>query len=430
MKNLAVLLVIALTFSSQLFAQLKTIEDSGKKPKWIGGVIKDYIIVVGTGKDIEEAKRNALLSVKENVAHSVADYVKSSSELSKSESFGTMSSYFETYNAKTTTQTADIPALKGISESKAEAYWWEKVQNKKTGDIFVNYHIKYPFSELELGKIVMEFKIMDKELTEKLDLILAEADTITSVERMVQNIAELTSLMNRFMDARKTKCETGIAQYNSMLKSISLVPVNNELGDLTYETRLGERIVWTMQKPQVLSNGKCAQITSITSDKSKWFIKYKYANCFDDPANAITVKYMFSGKQVSNDFHFDINKNKVNIFLKNDINFTTVSQSGSSVTESKCEITIVSKFAAPFVIEKVVLNVPDQAPIIFNNVNAKFEGKGDHELVLKCTQALDKAKYSANNRTSGVGGTINYKNLTTGESGTYKIFDQKFTTDW
>ncbi|HBX50112.1 MAG: hypothetical protein A2275_01080 [Bacteroidetes bacterium RIFOXYA12_FULL_35_11] len=430
MKNLATLLVITLLFAGQIFAQLKTIEDSGKKPKWISGVIKDYIIVVGTGKDVEEAKRNALISVKESVAKSVADYVKSSSELSKSESYGTMSSYFETYNAKTTTQTADIPALKGISESKVEAYWWEKVQNKKTGDIAVNYHVKYPFSELELGKIIMEFKILDKELTEKLNLILEEADTISSVERMIQNIAELSSMMKGFLDARKTKCETGIAKYNSMLQSISLVPMKNDLGDLTYATKLGDRFVYTMQKPQIVSHEKCAQVTSITSDKSNWFVKYKYQNCFDNPANALTVKYMFNGKIVTNNFHFDINKNKVDVFLKNDINFTTVAQDGKNITESKCEITVVSKYASPFIIEKVVFNVEDQAPIIFNNVNAQFEGRGDHELVLKCTQALNKEKYSANNRTSGVGGTINYKNVATGEKGTYKIFDQKYSTDW
>lgn len=430
MKKLFSTLLILLVFAGTFMAQIKVIDDSGKKPKWVNGIEKDYVIVVGTGKDLETAKINAMISVKENIAKSVAEYVKSSSELSKTETNGkNMASFFETYNAKTQTETADIPSLKGISPSKAEAFWWEKTRNKANGEEAVNYHIKYPFPEIELRKIIMEFQKIDRELTEKLENIVNAAETIESIEEMITNIAELEAMMKSFKDNRKTKAEGAIAKYNTMLKSVSLVPVKNDLGDLTFMTKLGERVVWTMQKPQVNSYGKCAQTTSVTSEKSTWHILYKYANCFDDPMNAITVDFTFNGNKISNKFNFDINKNRVDIFFKNDINFTTVTKDGNAISESKCELTFVSKFATPIIVEKVVIDVQGAPPIIFNGVNAEFEGKGDHELVLKCTQRLDK-QYSSNNQASAVNGSVNWKNKATGEKGTTKIFDQKYSTDW
>ncbi|MBI5219298.1 MAG: hypothetical protein HY958_10250 [Bacteroidia bacterium] len=431
MKKLFVTLCVTLVFASPFLAQLKVIEDSGRKPKWVGGVVKDYVIGVGTGKDIEVAKTNCLTDIKSNIAKSVADYVKSSSELNKTETNGkNVASYFETYSANVQSETADIPSLKGISLSKAEEFYWEKVQNKSTGAVVVNYHIKYPFSEMDLRKIIMEFEKVERELNEKLEEIIMGADTIASVEEMISNIAQLESMLKSFKDNRKTKVEGAIAKYSTMLSSISLVPIKNDIGDLSYATKLGERFVYTMQKPRVTSYGNCAQTTSITSERSNWFIVYKYANCFDDPANAVNVEYMFNGKKVSNKFNFDINKNKVDIFLKNDINITTVQQEGNAISESKCELTFVSKHATPVLIEKVILDVQGAPPIIFNNVNQEFEGKGDHEIVLKCTQRLEKNKYSSNNQSSSVNGSINWKNKATGEKGTYKIFDQKFTTDW
>ncbi len=431
MKKIFSTLLISLVFAGSFIAQIKVIEDSGRKPKWVSGVAKDYVIVVGTGKDLETAKTNALISIKENIARSVAEYVKSSSELNKSESNGkNMASYFETYNANVKTETADIPSLKGISLSKAEEFWWEKTKNKSNGAEAVNYHIKYPFPEIELRKIIMEFQKIDRELTEKLDNIVAAAETLESIEEMITNIAELQAMMKSFKDNRQTKAEGAIAKYNTMLKSVSLVPVKNDLGEIIFTTKLGERIVWTMQKPQVSSYSKCAQTTNITSDKSNWTIQYKYGNCYDDAMNAIEVNFTFNGNKISNKFNFDINKNKVDIFLKNDINITTLQNDGNAISQAKCELTFVSKYATPLIIEKVILDVQGAPPIIFNDVNKEFEGKGDHELTLQCMQRLEKAKYSSNNQSSAVNGSINWRNKATGEKGTTKIFDNKYSTDW
>lgn len=51
-------------------------ERSGPRPKWVNGLEKEYIIVVGTGATIELAQQQALMAIKESIVEAVAVNVK------------------------------------------------------------------------------------------------------------------------------------------------------------------------------------------------------------------------------------------------------------------------------------------------------------------------------------------------------------------
>ena len=67
-------------------AQIRVVEKSGRQPSWVNGLEKDYIIVVGTAGNIQDAQQNALNMVKERIVSSVAENVQTSSEMRMEES--------------------------------------------------------------------------------------------------------------------------------------------------------------------------------------------------------------------------------------------------------------------------------------------------------------------------------------------------------
>ncbi|KAB2871481.1 MAG: hypothetical protein F9K37_03235, partial [Bacteroidales bacterium] len=240
MKKFLSLFVATLCIVGLSYSQDKEIAKSGKKPKWINGIEKDYIIVSGSGPDEQTAQQSALSMIKERIVTSVAENVKSTSEIRKEEANynNNVNVFLEKFASSTTTQSGKVPFLQGISLSKVEAFYWEKLQ-RKDKSVYVNYHLKYPFPEFELKKLVSDFKMRDNELTRQMEDLIAQAETVESVEQIEKNIAELKTLTEYFMDGRVDQCNLGITRYRSLLKSIELVELESNLGELKYYLRLG-----------------------------------------------------------------------------------------------------------------------------------------------------------------------------------------------
>ncbi len=428
-------IIIAITFLTLAFSYNPTFAQKKRKvldksekhaPSWVNGLEKDYIIVVGSGSDINQAQQNALNKVKERIVTSIAENIKTSSEYNKKEvTANNVSNFFENYETKTKTKSADISYIKGISLSKADAYYWEKVR-ESNNTIRYYYNIKYPFNQFRLKRLIMEYEKADKKLTEQLTAITDNINNITSIEEIIKDIKELQSLRTSFIDQRKNTADLGIIQLKSKLKSIAIVPVDNTLGQIVYSLKIGDKIVTTAQKPRVTS--KCAKIISTLNNQDTWTINYDYSNCYDDPDNCVKVEYNFSGVKIKNKFNFNINANKIEIFIHDDINLSALEQNDSTVTRTKCNLVIVSKYDSPFTIEKVILKWKGLAPVIIGDVNEEFQGKGNHDLELTIEQPLNKEKYSAKKQNL-ISGSIQYTSPS-GEKRTYKLFNQQITTDW
>ncbi len=428
MKKILVALTLLLGFGlvSQTYAQkAKVLEHQPKKkPAWVNSLVKDYIIVVASGSTLEDAQERAILKVKEHIISSVADNISSTSEYSLTEDTksGDMS-ITENYKVATKTRAADIPFIKGISVNQVEEYYWEKVSEK--GGITFYYHIKYPFTEFQLKKLIMEYERADRELTQQLEGFLARIDDAESIEELNQLSNIIKALSTSFIDVdnRKTKCNVAVSKISQMIKNVSIEAVGTSLGEIRFSLYTNGRIIKTSTTPKVKSN--CAKISDIKPDGDEWVVKYSVDECYDDPDNKITVRCGSASK----DFWFNVKENSVEIFVNADINLTGGTDNGETIEGCRCAIPVVSKYDSPFVIEKVVLNFGNEAPIIIENIGQKFSGKGNHDLTLTIDKQLDKSVYTQKKYPT-VKGTIFFKAVNSNESNAYRLYNQKITTDW
>jgi len=430
MKKFLSLFVATLCIVGLSYSQDKEIAKSGKKPKWINGIEKDYIIVSGSGPDEQTAQQSALSMIKERIVTSVAENVKSTSEIRKEEANynNNVNVFLEKFASSTTTQSGKVPFLQGISLSKVEAFYWEKLQ-RKDKSVYVNYHLKYPFPEFELKKLVSDFKMRDNELTRQMEDLIAQTETVESVEQIEKNIAELKTLTEYFMDGRVDQCNLGITRYRSLLKSIELVELESNLGELKYYLRLGDRRISTVKKPTTKS--ECARITSTINDKESVTIKYNYENCYEDPENNILVKYRFGSEDVQKPFYFDVAANKASIFVSDPFHFTANAKDEESVSSALLDITIRSKYDSPFTVEKVVIEWKGVPPVVIDGVGQSFKGKGNHSLKLNVEQPIKIKETTSTGKTlSLLSGYIHYRSDATGELKTFRIYNHSYTTDW
>lgn len=428
MKRILVALTLLLSFGfvSQTYAQKAKVLDHQpkKKPAWVNTLVKDYIIVVASSNTLEDAQERALLKVKEHIISSVADNISSTSEytLTEDTKSGDMS-ITENYKVATKTRAADIPFIKGISVNQVEEYYWEKVS--ENGGITFYYHMKYPFTDFQLKKLIMEYERADRELTKQLEELLARLDAAESIEELNQVNAEIKALSKSFIDVdnRKSKCDVAMGRIAQMLKNVSIEATGTTLGEIRFTLYIDGRNFKTSALPKAKSN--CAKIKDIKPDGNEWVVKYSVDECYDDPDNKITIRCGSASK----DFWFNVKENTVEIFVNFDINLTGGTDNGETIEGCRCSIPVVSKFDSPFVIEKVILNFGNEAPIIIENIGQKFSGKGNHDLVLTIDKALDKSVYTQKKYPT-VKGTIFYKAVNSNESNAYRVYNQKITTSW
>ncbi len=78
-------LLLAILAGNSFGQKTKVLDKNKKRPDWVNGIVKDYIIAVGSGENIEAAQDKALLRVKENIITSIAENIQTSSNIYQSE---------------------------------------------------------------------------------------------------------------------------------------------------------------------------------------------------------------------------------------------------------------------------------------------------------------------------------------------------------
>ena len=425
MKKL-ILFTIGLSLClSGISQKVKVLEKSARKPpEWVNGIVKDYIIVSASGETAESAQSNALLRIKERIISSIAENIQTSSEYYRGEkTVNGVTNFIENYETSTKTKAADIGFVKGISLSKAEEYYWEKVS--EDGKIKYYYHIKYPFSEQQLAKLVLDFEMADKQLTEEMNTIIDSIPYITSIEQITEYMRSLQTLSKAFIDTRRQKAVLYINKLNEMLRSIAIYSLEEKPGEIKYTLRYNDRTITTASNPRVTSN--CAKIIDTRNEGNEWIIRYDYSGCYDDPGNKITVAYTVS-PTLRKDFAFDINANKAEILLREDIIVTAANPAAEQVSPVQCSITVYSKYNSPLTLEKITLIWDNYPPVVIEGLKYEVKGKGEYNVSFTINQPLDKKICSASVKNT-LSGSIQYRSIT-GELLTYKIYNQRFRTNW
>lgn len=311
----ALVLAIAAAFSASAQKKEFKVEESSARnmPEWVNSVERDFLIATASGGDIEEAKAAVIENVKKQIAQSIATRIVSESSLTTS-AYQSGSDFSKTQNLESSilSRTVKLPFIGEISLSKAADYYWERRYYRSTGRYEYFYAVKYPFSEFEMKKLVMEYQEHDRGLNEKIADYQAGIDFVTSIEEISETLNSLRAFQDEFdvQDPRFNQVQSIANQYLQLYDQITIDWFQEKKGVAVVSLSLAGRSISTSQRPQIKSN--CASQISSSYEGNTLVIKYNDEYCYEDDQNWIEVRFRAGNKYISGKIYF---KNNVDISI-------------------------------------------------------------------------------------------------------------------
>jgi hypothetical protein len=410
---------------SELSAQEKVIDKSGKKPDWVSGIEPNYLIESGKGATLDEAKTQALTRVKDNIVNSVAVKVSSSTELSTSEirqgeKYNVSGSYAEVIKTKT----ANLPAIKGISENKVSEFYWEKIQNKKSGLVVCYYHVKYPFSQADLDQIIFEYNEALRRMREQLEAAIAGLDDLTQVEAIIERLTTLRHLSKQLEDENKAIAATNIGKLEDLLKNLQIQQTVCEQGALKYFLVYGNRRFTTSQNPKTKSN--CASNFRQQSVGDTMEVRYDHQGCRSQVTNTISLEYRFESRPVKAEFQLASTFTSSNLKISEGAQFVIIEQDYTTITQYKIVLPVLMQSNETVELKNVTITFSKRPMLTFNNVSGQTLSPGLNSLELTGDFPLQKSNYTFENyEIVLISGSITYTNLKTNSTSAYKFYNEK-----
>lgn len=301
---IALALALPLCVSAQKKG-FKLVDKSGAKPEWVGqGFVKDYIIVQSDKTTLDEAKADAMQKVRTEMAASVATNVKrvvDSYTLMEVENGESTTN--ATMSIASTSSIARMPAIQGVSITKADTYY-EYFKNKKTGEEYYNLYVKYPFSQFDLVELVTAYELHEKELDENIQSYEDGLDNIETVEQVDAAIVALNALSEEVgsEDPRYHKINGIVKRYNKVYDNIIIDLVNKSNDKITVRLVYNGKTITTAQKPRMASN--CATQFSVKSEGNNTVINFNSEYCYDQDDNYVEIRFKVGPKFVKEKIFF------------------------------------------------------------------------------------------------------------------------------
>ncbi|GHT11610.1 hypothetical protein AGMMS4956_04920 [Bacteroidia bacterium] len=278
-------------------AQPKVVKKSGKQPAWAKTLAAtDYLVAVGDGSTLSEAQQKALLFIKQEIVQSVAEQVMSVSTHTLQENDNNIhQSFAQTITAKA----AKVPFVQGISNNQIEAVYWEKMKDKSAKKEWYRYYAKYPFSQVQLSKLVNDFCIEDNKITQRLAQLEDGLSTVSQTEQIAAALGELNILAQTLEDNRRQRAVMLQSRYNALYEQMRITLITHTLGQLECQLNIGNRVLQSAQTPSVKS--VCATVSNIHIGNA-CIVEYNSDGCYRDIENFIELSYTFWGKKVTQKF--------------------------------------------------------------------------------------------------------------------------------
>lgn len=372
-------------FSCSVNAQEKVLDKSLKKaPPWVNTMENNYLIGFSSSAELNDAQLNALNHIKEQIVNSIAVNVNTNYSILDLETFKNNDfNHFSEFSSQISISSVNVPYLKGISLSKAADFYWEKVKNTSNNEVFFRYYIKYPFSNHDLNLLIREFKERDRSFEMKLDEIITNIDSFSTLEQLDNYVKELEILGEYFVDSRSIKVNLAIQKCISIFSNIEYVLNNNKLGVIDFSLRYGKREIAISKAPKFISG--CATLSKFTWGSSGNVIEYDFDDCLPNYHNDIYLSYTL---------------NKVELKKKMRVPFDNLSFKVSdpillelfpisNEKELNISLILISNSDIEFIIENLYLQINYFKSINILKVNQKINGKGRHVLMFKTKISSD-----------------------------------------
>lgn len=308
-KNIIILILSFLPFLSMSQKEYKLVEQSPKdKPAWITEGTHRGVFMVQANKmaTLDEAQSAVMLSLLNNIASSISVVVMGETvdkinwevvELNGK----TKEEYIQNITTNTTLKISKMPALQGISLSKAEIYW-ERYIHKKTKESFYDYYILYPFSEFELQDLIDAYNAQEKAINDKIDNYRNILDEIDNIDVLLENISQMRSMKEEYKDdyVKYNKLETIISLYEKNIADIYIDVIENSnddnIGTIVIQLVHDEKVMNTKSLPQL--KGDCARDFTKKHSGDKIVLTFNTFDCYEQDDNYVEVRFNFGKKRL------------------------------------------------------------------------------------------------------------------------------------
>lgn len=375
---------VTLTAATMLFsvvslsAAVKVVERSYKKaPVWLNTMETEYIITSAVADDLERAKALCMDNIRTQVIESVAQNVQSSSASTLSQETMTsgITDFVDNFSSTFKTQAATVPFLTGISASKAEDYYWEKRQDKDTGEITWLYSIKYPFPRIELKRLVDIFDTNDRKMVARYEQLRAEYDDIESVEQIDKAVSDLKPLIDYFFDdVRKGDALTLQRNYSALYGRIFLSEVSSRPGEYVYRLMLGDNPVSISRKPSL----KSETLTQLHAEKrgTEWVVTYDYSDADVNEQNVIRLSQRIGPLSIREELFADLAGTVIEIKPVGEVSMAAEVRTDSVVSGITMRMDANTN-RNDLKIKGVTLRVPGiMMPVIADGLDIALTGRG------------------------------------------------------
>lgn len=417
-------------------AQTKVIEKSAKKvPAWMNAAVDDYLVVSVTAASLAEAQTKALAEITERIIQAVASHVTVSqtSVISEVNTNGNIDSK-DAYSRVSKMKSANLPFLKGISLSKVEEIYWQKVRNKDTNAEHYDYAVKYPFSESEQQQLVAEFEKLDAEKVARYKALEQKIKEIEAVEEIKSAMTELNSLGEYFFDEVRISDAKGLTErYKQLYDALTVTGTFLEEGKYKCQMLLEGNPVRVSTLPKVTSN--CAAQLSVRPSEGAFIVSYDAIDCLPEEENFLDIVFRISGKKYAHKAYIKeaggAATSSFSVVPEGKLIFTadSVIAAKRKILNINIRLTLNNRGGTAFGLKALELHLPElSAPIVFDDIDAVYKTKGILQV-----KALAEGEFTALEKKksafSFVQGSMTLVNPQTGTVERVKI-SLPYVTNW
>lgn len=272
-----------------------------KRPAWLHGVEQGYIIVLGKGETHEAARDKAMLAIKDQVVNAIAVQVISSTTMTtQEETQNDIARFMDNFENTIDVNSEYFDALKGISVSRATDFYWEELGRKDNK--YINYHIKYPFSDIELRGLIADFERYDRAIADQIEAI-EKVKSPSSVEQILENINKVNYLYDIASSDKRKRAKALRNQLEYMLSDIRIERLEDRPGFVRYNLQLYDNKINTRQTPDIYAS--CSiEVNKVTAYPNYTEVDYQFENCNMQVSQYITISYNFDGYRTERNFYF------------------------------------------------------------------------------------------------------------------------------
>lgn len=308
-KNLIILIMFFLPILTVAQKDYKLVEQNpSKKPSWMTEGTGKGVFMVQANKmaSLEEAQNAVMSSLLNSIASSISVHVTSETvdqiDWEVVELDGkTREEYIQTIETNTTLKIAKMPALQGISLSKAEVYW-ERYVHKKTKESYYDYYILYQFSGFDLQELIEAYNEQEKAINDKIDNYKNVLPEIDDIDVLLENVSHMKAMKEEYKDdyAKCSKLEATIAAYDKTIKDIYIEVVeiynNDNKGSMVIQLMHGEKIMNTKSLPQLRS--ECARDFNRRHSGCQVVVTFNTFDCYEQDDNYVEIRYSLGKKKI------------------------------------------------------------------------------------------------------------------------------------